>query len=71
MTDETVTKEDTELEDTEVVELWMSGTEEPGRSWGIEPTDEGAQEKRGRENDAAAHHGAPPCVVSSIFLINS
>ena len=52
MTDDTVTKEDTELEDTEVVELWMSGTEEPGRSWGIEPTDEGAQEMSWEETEA-------------------
>ncbi len=39
-------------EDDETVDLWMSGTEEPGRSWGIEATDEGAQEMSWDETDA-------------------
>src|SRR5665811_2257390 len=47
MTDDTATTEETEL-----VDLWVSGTEEPGRSWGIEPTDEGAQEMSRDETEA-------------------
>ncbi len=39
-------------EQTETVDLWVSGTEEPGAAWHAETTDEGAQEMSWEETEA-------------------
>ncbi len=39
-------------EQTETVDLWVSGTEEPGSAWHAETTDEGAQEMSWDETEA-------------------
>jgi NADH-quinone oxidoreductase subunit D len=52
MTDETRTTSP-EAEDPEVVDVWLSGTEEPeGAGWDTESTDEGTQEMEWHETEA-------------------
>lgn len=52
MSDETTTVDPESVDEPESVDLWMSGTEEPGRGWPIESTDEGAQKMAWDEPDA-------------------